>query len=158
MFFHISIRFSWLVAFSVALGVFFLLFTSLTVCKAIHDCLYSTEFLILLILLWMYSSGSFWYVLVSSLCAFLSFYISISFFYYIRMLFSRHIVFALLLVSPMELYVCLSVWLVCILLLLSSGLKKLWNMTLIPIVIGVLGTVTRGFVQRRILLPRTPNL
>ena len=47
--------------------------TSLTVCHATHDCLTSTEFLILLIRHWKYSSCSFWQVLVSSLWAFLSF-------------------------------------------------------------------------------------
>ena len=51
----------------------FLLLTLLTVCHAIHDCLSSTKFLILLIWTWKYYFRSFWYVFVSSLCAFLSF-------------------------------------------------------------------------------------
>ena len=47
--FHICICFSWLAAFSSALEVLFLLLTLFTVCHAIHDCLSSNEFLILLI-------------------------------------------------------------------------------------------------------------
>ena len=42
----------------------------------------------------------------------------LGFFYYIRMLFSRYLVFSELLVSPMELHVFLLVWSVCFLLLL----------------------------------------
>ena len=49
--FHSCIRFSWLVAFSLALAVLFLLLTSFTVCHAILDCLSSSESLILLIYL-----------------------------------------------------------------------------------------------------------
>ena len=47
--FHSFIRSSWLVAFSLAFIVLFLLLSSLTVCHAILDCLSSTESLILLI-------------------------------------------------------------------------------------------------------------
>ena len=47
--FHSCIHSSWLVAFSLAFAVFFLLLTLFTVCHAIPDCLSSTEFLILLI-------------------------------------------------------------------------------------------------------------
>ena len=49
--FHSCIRSSWLVAFSLAFAVLFLLLTSFTVCYAILDYLSSTEFLILLIIL-----------------------------------------------------------------------------------------------------------
>ena len=43
----------------VVFEVLFLLLSSFTACQAIHDCLSSTEFLILLIWHWMYSSCSF---------------------------------------------------------------------------------------------------
>ena len=46
--------------------------TSFTVCHSVDDNLSSTEFQTLLIWPWMYSNSSFWYVLVSSLRAFLS--------------------------------------------------------------------------------------
>ena len=68
------IRFSWLAAFSLALKVLFLLLTSFIVCHAIRDCLSSTECRILLIWSLMYSVYSFMYALISSLCAFLSFW------------------------------------------------------------------------------------
>ena len=60
-----SIRFSWLVAFSLAFAVIFLLLASFTVCHAILDCL----------LIWfcMFSVCSFRYMLANSFCAFLSF-------------------------------------------------------------------------------------
>ena len=45
--FHRCIRSCWLVAFSLALAVLFLLLISFTVCQAIQDCLSSTESLIL---------------------------------------------------------------------------------------------------------------
>ena len=64
-------------AFSLALVVLFLLLTSFTVCHAILDCLSSTESLILLIWFWMYSAYSFGFTLVSSFCAFLSFWVLI---------------------------------------------------------------------------------
>ena len=47
--FHVCIRSFWLAAFSLALGVLFLLYTSITVCHVIRDCLSSTEVLIFLI-------------------------------------------------------------------------------------------------------------
>ena len=62
--FHICICSSWLAAFSFSLEEPFLLITSFTVCHAIHDCLSSTKFLILLIWSWMCSFCSCWYVLV----------------------------------------------------------------------------------------------
>ena len=68
------IRSSWLAAFSLAFAVLFLLLTSFTVCHAILECLPSTESLILLIWFSMYSVNSFRYPLVSSFCAFLSFW------------------------------------------------------------------------------------
>ena len=71
---HMCIHSSWLVAFSLALGMFFLILTSFTACHAIRNCLSSSEFLIFLIWFWMYSICSFRYALVSSLCAFLSFW------------------------------------------------------------------------------------
>ena len=61
--FHSSIRFSWLVVFSLAFAVLFLLLTSFTVCHAILDCLSSIESLILLIWFCMYSVCSFRYML-----------------------------------------------------------------------------------------------
>ena len=61
--FHMCIC-SRLAAFSFALEVLVLLFTSFTVCHTIWDCLSSTEFVILLIWPWMYSICSFWYALV----------------------------------------------------------------------------------------------
>ena len=74
-YFHSCIRSSWLVAFSLALVVLFLLLTTLTVCHAILDCLSSTEFLILWIRFCMYSVHFlfFRYMSVNSFCAFLSF-------------------------------------------------------------------------------------
>ena len=71
--FYMCICSFWLAAFSLALEELFLLLTSFTVRHAIWDCLSSTEFLILLIWPWMYSICSFWYALIYSLCAFLSF-------------------------------------------------------------------------------------
>ena len=67
--FHRCIRSSWLVAFSLAYAVLFLLLTSLTVCHAILDCLSSTLYI------WFYilSVCSFRYMLANSFCAFLSF-------------------------------------------------------------------------------------
>ena len=64
---------SWLVAFSLAFAVHFLLITSFTVYHAILDCLFSTESLILSILFCIYSVCSFRYILANSFCAFLSF-------------------------------------------------------------------------------------
>ena len=71
--FHSCIRSSWLVAFSLAFAMLFLLLTSSTVCHTILDCLSSTESLILLIWFCMYSVCSFKYMLANSFCAFLSF-------------------------------------------------------------------------------------
>ena len=71
--FHRCIRFSWLVAFSLALAVLFILLTSFIVCHAILDCLSSTKSLILSIWFCMYSVCSFRYMLTNSFCAFLSF-------------------------------------------------------------------------------------
>ena len=71
--FHRFIRSCWLVAFSLALAVLFLLLTSLTVCHAIQDCLSSTESLILSIWFCLYSVCSFRYMLANSFSAFLSF-------------------------------------------------------------------------------------
>ena len=53
--FHSCFGSSWLVAFSLAFAVLFLLLTSFTVCHAILDCPSSTEFLIFLIWFCMYS-------------------------------------------------------------------------------------------------------
>ena len=66
--FHRCIRSCWLVAFSLALAVLFLLLTLFIVCHAILDCLSSTESLILSTWFFMYSDCSFRYML-----AFLSF-------------------------------------------------------------------------------------
>ena len=66
--FYMCIRFSWLAAFSLALGELFLFLTPITVCHAIRDCQSSTEFLILLIWPLMYPFRSFWYALITSLC------------------------------------------------------------------------------------------
>ena len=71
--FHSCIHSSWLVAFSLAFAVLFLLLTSFTVCHAILDCISSTESLILSIGFCMYSVSSFRYMLANSFCAFLSF-------------------------------------------------------------------------------------
>ena len=71
--FYSSFRSSWLVAFSLALAVLFLLRTSFIVCHAILDCLSSTESLILSIWFCIYSVRSFRYMLANSFCAFLSF-------------------------------------------------------------------------------------
>ena len=71
--FHRYIRSRWPVAFSLALAMLFLLLTSITVCPAIVDCLFSTDSLILSIWFRMYSACSFRYVLANSFCAFLSF-------------------------------------------------------------------------------------
>ena len=72
--FHRCIWSSWLAAFSLVFAVLFLLLTSLTVCHVTQDCLSSTKSLILLIWFCMYSACSFRYALVSSICAFLSFW------------------------------------------------------------------------------------
>ena len=71
--FHRYIRSCWLVAFSLALAVLFLLITSFIVCHAILDCLSSTESQILSIWFYMYSVCSFRYMLANPFCAFLSF-------------------------------------------------------------------------------------
>ena len=71
--FHSCIRFSWLVAFSLAFTVLFLLLSLFTICYAILDYLSSTESLILLIWFCMYSVCLFRYMLTNSFCAFLSF-------------------------------------------------------------------------------------
>ena len=71
--FHRCIRSCWLVAFSLALAVFFLLLTSFIVCHAILDCLSSTESLSLSIWFCMYSICSLRYMLANSFCALLSF-------------------------------------------------------------------------------------
>ena len=71
-FFHICICSSWQAAFSLVVEMLFLLLTSFIVCYTKQDCLSSIEFLISLIWPWMYSICSFWYVLISLLCAFLS--------------------------------------------------------------------------------------
>ena len=70
--FHSCIR-SWLVAFRLAFATLFLLLTSFTVCRALLDCLSSTESLILSIWFCMYFACSFRYMLANSFCAFLSF-------------------------------------------------------------------------------------
>ena len=70
--FHSCVHSSWLVAFSLAFTVLFLLLTSFTVCHAILDYLSSTKSLILLIWFCMYSVCSFRYMLASWFCAFLS--------------------------------------------------------------------------------------
>ena len=71
--FHNCIHFSWLVAFSLAFAVLFLLLTSFTVCHAILDCLSSIKFVILSIWFRMHSVCSFRYMLANSFCTFLSF-------------------------------------------------------------------------------------
>ena len=70
--FHSCIHSSWLVAFSLAFRVLFLLFTSFTVYHTILDWLSSSESLILI---WfcMYAVHSFRYMLANSFFAFLSF-------------------------------------------------------------------------------------
>ena len=62
--FHSFIRSCWLVAFSLALVVLFLLLTSFIVCHAILDCLSSTEPVILSIWFCMYSLCSFRYIYI----------------------------------------------------------------------------------------------
>ena len=71
--FHSCIRSYWFVAFSLALVVLFLLFSSFIVCEAILDCLSSTESLILSIWFCMYYVCSFRYMLANSFYAFFSF-------------------------------------------------------------------------------------
>ena len=71
--FHWCIRSSWLVSFSLAFTVLFLLLSSFTVFHAILDCLSSTESLILMIWFGMYSVCSFRYMSANSFWAFLSF-------------------------------------------------------------------------------------
>ena len=68
--FHSCIHSSWLVVFSLAFTVLFLLLTSFTICHAILDCLSSTESLILSIWFCMHSVCSFRYMLANSFCAF----------------------------------------------------------------------------------------
>ena len=71
--FHSFILSCWLVAFSLALVVIFLLLTSFIVCHAILDCLSSTESLILSIWFCMHSVCSFRYIFANSFSAFFSF-------------------------------------------------------------------------------------
>ena len=71
--FHSFIRSCWLVAFSLALVVLFLLLTSFIVCHTILDCLSSTESLILSIWFCMHSVCSFRNMHANSFCAFFSF-------------------------------------------------------------------------------------
>ena len=71
--FQVCIQSCWLVAFSLALAVLFLLLTSFIVFYAILDCLSSTESLILSIWFCIYSVYSFRYMQANSFCAFLSF-------------------------------------------------------------------------------------
>ena len=71
--FHSCTRSSWMVAFSLAFTVLFLLLTSLTVCHTILDCLSSTKSLTLLIWFCIYSVCPFRYMLGNSYCIFLSF-------------------------------------------------------------------------------------
>ena len=71
--FHNCIRSSWLVAFSLAFAVLFLLLTSFSVCRVVLDSQSSTESLILSIWFCIYSVGSFRYMLAHSFCAFLIF-------------------------------------------------------------------------------------
>ena len=71
--FHRCNRSYWLVAFSLAFAVRYLLLTSFIVCHAILDCLSQTKSLILSIWFCMYSVCSFRYMLANSFCAFLSF-------------------------------------------------------------------------------------
>ena len=71
--FHSFIRSCWLVAFSLALAVLFLLLTLFIIRHAILDCLSSTESLILWIWFCMYSVCSFRYMFANSFCAFFYF-------------------------------------------------------------------------------------
>ena len=73
--FHRCIRSSWMAALSLAHAVLFLLFPSFTVCHAVLDCISLTESLILSIWFCMHSVCSFRYTLVTSFCAFLSFWV-----------------------------------------------------------------------------------
>ena len=72
--FHSFIRSCWLVAFSLALAVLFLLLTSFIVCHAILDCLSLTESLILSIWFCIYSVCSFRCMWANSFCAFFIFW------------------------------------------------------------------------------------
>ena len=94
--FQIWIHSSWLSAFSFALEVssfysLYLLFAML------FTIIYLLSFLILSIWPWIYSFCSFWYVIVSSLCAFVSFcaLIFIGFLSLHKDAFSRYLVFSL---------------------------------------------------------------
>ena len=71
--FHSCIPSCWLVAFSLAFAVLFLLLTSFTVSHGIVDYLSSTESLILLIWFCLYSVCSFRYMLANLFCAFIRF-------------------------------------------------------------------------------------
>ena len=71
--FHSFIRSCWLVAFSLALAVLFLLLPSCIVYHDRVDCLSSIQSLILPIWFYMYSVCSFRYMLANSFCAFFSF-------------------------------------------------------------------------------------
>ena len=68
--FNRCIRSCWLVAFSLALAMLFLLLPSFIVCHVILDCPSSSESLILSIWFCMYSVCSFRYMLANSFCAF----------------------------------------------------------------------------------------
>ena len=70
---HNCIHSCWLVAFSFAFAVLFLLLTSCTVWHPILDCLSTIESLNVLIWFCMYCICSFRYILANLFCAFLSF-------------------------------------------------------------------------------------
>ena len=117
--FHFKSLSSWQTAFSFAPNMIFLPLTSFTVCHANCGCLFSTELLILLIWPLMYSNFSFSCVLISSFWAFLSFckLAFVEFLFLSKDAFFKLSPFPYLLVTPMELYIWLEVWLVSTLLI-----------------------------------------
>ena len=121
--FHFRSLSSWKVAFSFALNVLFPPLTWFAVWHAIHNHLPWIDFLILPIFPLISSNCSSWHVLVSSFWAFPSFCAlafvgflllnSVSSFFFFLSFFK-------LLVTPMELYIWLLVWLVCYNFYMSS--------------------------------------
>ena len=95
--FHSFILSCWFAAFNFALVVHFLLLTSFIVCRAILDCLSSTESLILSIWFCMYSVSSFSYMPANWYCAVFSFraFVFVGFFLYLLEVVCRYARFSL---------------------------------------------------------------
>ena len=91
LFIHFRSLSSLVAAFSFALKMHFLLLTTFTVCHALHDCLFSIEFLILsncLKCIWIVLFGMCWLVLSELFQVSWNWHL-LHFFYWVRMLFLK---------------------------------------------------------------------